>query len=280
MMMLLICLQSTIVWQGCLPSKNSTEVSCLKGCTCHVDFVLLSNCVWCWPGWGTLKDNAEQIGHAIKHLGCRPSLSVMLQAVESFFHLALPRKHEVCSDVSATSNIWACIIEHTFLWGSLSVCGCLFRLLCGPGLRAKFHAKAMMKLVFSFSRIAKCLSCITCGIMWLCLCHFWEWLVPCICGFGFSWPRRGHRPRDKRIRLIYELSGMSIPGNCCTCQYIVLVLVLWICLQVLAKMLPPSRALMMTVRLITHLTWKCLVWIWFLVNLCLCSFMYKHCCTD
>ena len=27
------------------------------------------------------------------------------------------------------------------------------------GLRAKFHAKALMKLVFAFSRIAKCLAC-------------------------------------------------------------------------------------------------------------------------
>ena len=49
-------------------------------------------------------DNAEQIGLAVKYVGLRPSLPVMLQAVESFFHLSLPRKHEVCSDVSA--NNW------------------------------------------------------------------------------------------------------------------------------------------------------------------------------
>ena len=28
-----------------------------------------------------------------------------------------------------------------------------------------------------------------------------------------SLPRKGHRPRDKRIQLIYELGGMTLPGD-------------------------------------------------------------------
>lgn len=53
---------------------------------------------------GSVMDNAEQIGLAVKYVGLRPALPVMLQAVDSFFNLSLPRKYEVCSDVSA--NNW------------------------------------------------------------------------------------------------------------------------------------------------------------------------------
>ena len=50
---------------------------------------------------GTLAENAEQIGHAIKHIGLRPSLVVMSQAVDSFFHFSLPRKYELCGGLIA-----------------------------------------------------------------------------------------------------------------------------------------------------------------------------------
>lgn len=50
---------------------------------------------------GTLKDNAEQIGLAIKHIGMRPSLPILTQAVSTFFHLALPRQYEVCRHMVA-----------------------------------------------------------------------------------------------------------------------------------------------------------------------------------
>ena len=106
---------------------------------------------------GVLKENAEQIGHAVRHAGLRPALPMMQQAVDTFFHLCLPRRHEVCSHISA--RLW---ILDGFCQLGLCVCArvrlALYGLNCNcSGLRVKFHAKAIMKLVFSFSRIAKCL---------------------------------------------------------------------------------------------------------------------------
>ncbi len=68
------------------------------------------------------------------------------------------------------------------------------------GLRVKYHAKAMMKLVFAFSRIAKWLGCKT---------TYWQFFHST---FWCVVLRKGHFPRDKRVQLIYELAGMGLPG--------------------------------------------------------------------
>ena len=153
-------------------------------------------------GLGAVKENAEQVGHAVKHLGLRPSLPMMRQAVDSFFALALPRKHEVCSSMS--EYIWMCAVVCLMLVVKVAMhMGMWFYL----GMRSKFHAKAMLKLVFAFSRIAK----------WLGLSpHRMQHLEGCL-AFPLCYCqllRRGHFPKEKRIQLIYEISGMGLPGHC------------------------------------------------------------------
>ena len=74
-----------------------------------------------------------------------------MQAVESFFHLCLPRKHEVCSNMVALELYR----YQTCGWVGVT-CRYAFPFKSnGQGIRAKFHAKAMSKLVFAFSRVAK-----------------------------------------------------------------------------------------------------------------------------
>lgn len=100
--------------------------------------------------WGNIKDNAEQIGLAVKYVGLRPTLPIMVQSVASFFHLALPRRHEVCSSMFAYFN-------HLHVFNANLQLICLYLHL---GIRTKLHAKAMMKYVYAFSRVAKYLCCI------------------------------------------------------------------------------------------------------------------------
>ena len=50
---------------------------------------------------GDLKANAEVIGLACKHVGCRPSIAIMEQAAHAFFSMKLPRDIPLCSTMFA-----------------------------------------------------------------------------------------------------------------------------------------------------------------------------------
>lgn len=110
--------QLTIVLRDCKTNRRSTAVACLQSLLVACLRCLVRKCYTNWfmftfdvckvLGSGSLKENAEQIGHSVRHCGLRPSLAVMQQAVDSFFHLCLPRKHEVCSGMSASNCVNAC----------------------------------------------------------------------------------------------------------------------------------------------------------------------------
>ena len=139
------------LWALC--SNVCSLVMNFVSCLCNQIFIRSFAQTW---DQGTLADNAEQIGHAVKHVGLRPSLQIIGQAIESFFALCLPRKHEVCGHMVASF----CVLL-AFGWEIATVPASKQHggLTTWTGLRTKFHAKALMKMVFAFSRIAKRLAC-------------------------------------------------------------------------------------------------------------------------
>lgn len=155
---------------------------------------------------GSVMDNAEQIGIAVKYVGLRPSLPVMLQAVESFFHLSLPRKHEVCSDVSASNWLWSCEVVLGKKWNpSITIIHVFFLAkVCAPSCMPKPCADLFLHFLGLQSHLVVNVTSIM---------HAWflDWdhyMLACIL-------RRGHHPKDKRVQLIYEMAEMSLPGAIC-----------------------------------------------------------------
>lgn len=86
---------------------------CLLVVTYDESFVPFNHCMFCYQG--TLKENAEQIGHAVKHVGLRPSLPIMMQAVSIYFHQALPKRLDPCSNMLAN----CCLCWPLVLWCSM-----------------------------------------------------------------------------------------------------------------------------------------------------------------
>ena len=93
------------------PAKNSTKKSKVtRGYLFHqftglVCFVCLCVLVYVWfftHESGDLKANAQVIGLACKHVGCRPSIAIMEQAAHAFFSMKLPRDIPLCSTMFAT----------------------------------------------------------------------------------------------------------------------------------------------------------------------------------
>lgn len=123
-----------------LESKQKINRSCLFAFCCssmlqHIPWTgysHMSRCNhFCWLlVSGVLKENAEQIGHAVRHAGLRPALPMMQQAVDTFFHLCLPRRHEVCGHISASSLVhmdFGSVLSAGFL--CVCVCACVWPFL-------------------------------------------------------------------------------------------------------------------------------------------------------
>lgn len=170
---------------------------CLLVVTYDESFVPFNHCMFCYQG--TLKENAEQIGHAVKHVGLRPSLPIMMQAVSIYFHQALPKRLDPCSNMLAN----CCLCWPLVLW-----CSMIHDI---NTLQARYSDKGTCQ---SCHEACVCLfSCCQVPLLKRCLWVFLNCLAALVllslisCGL-----RRPHTPRDKRILQIFELGGLDVPG--------------------------------------------------------------------
>ena len=172
----------------------------------HVSHPCMHACMSEYMEWGDVARNKEAVALAIKHLGMRPSLGMVEQAVYQFFSLCIPRGKEVCSSLALKifgfhtcmhyHAIWCYHVMHVFFlqWG----------------VKHKMQSRVIKQLMFKFSRIAKMH-----GIKFACM---GVWIMkPCIACTKAPWcnilkMRRPHCPRDHSIRDIFRHVGIKLPG--------------------------------------------------------------------
>lgn len=100
----------------------------------HVSHPCMHACMSEYMEWGDVARNKEAVALAIKHLGMRPSLGMVEQAVYQFFSLCIPRGKEVCSSLALKifgfhtcihyHAIWCYHVMHGFFCSEVSSTRC------------------------------------------------------------------------------------------------------------------------------------------------------------